>query len=149
MFLLGYRLPIINYSPIIKILTLQSSIKINEIKSFYFKLRLSKTTCLTNKGKIFAWQGQLPLDLPPPSAPTSGSCHRYVRLPHAPATSMCACHTHQPPLCAPATRTSHQYVRLPHAPATAMCACHTHQPPIVTLVYTVIFCVCKNVSREI
>ncbi len=36
-----------NYSPIIKILTLQSSIKINEIKSFYFKHRLSKTTRLT------------------------------------------------------------------------------------------------------
>ncbi len=36
-----------NYSPIIKILILQSSIQINEIKSFYFKHRLSKTTCLT------------------------------------------------------------------------------------------------------
>ncbi len=35
------------FSPIIKILTLQSSIKIYEIKSFYFKHRLSKTTCLT------------------------------------------------------------------------------------------------------
>ncbi len=42
--LLGYT---INYSPIIKILTLQSSIKINEIKSFYVKHRLSKTICLT------------------------------------------------------------------------------------------------------
>ncbi len=31
---LVYRLPTINYSPIIKILTLQSAIKINEIKAF-------------------------------------------------------------------------------------------------------------------
>ncbi len=36
-----------NYSPVNKILTLQSSIQINEIKSFYFKHQLSKTTCLT------------------------------------------------------------------------------------------------------
>ncbi len=35
--ILGYRLPTMNNSPIIKTLTLQSSIKINEIKSFYFK----------------------------------------------------------------------------------------------------------------
>ncbi len=47
------RLPTMNYSPIIKILTLQSSIKINEIKSFYFKLRLSKTTCLTQNNFLF------------------------------------------------------------------------------------------------
>ncbi len=45
--LLDYRLPTMNYSPIIKILTLQSPIKINEIKIFYFKHQLSKTTCLT------------------------------------------------------------------------------------------------------
>ncbi len=44
---LVYRLPTISHSPIIKILTLQSAIKINEIKSFYFSHWLSKTTCLT------------------------------------------------------------------------------------------------------
>ncbi len=43
-----------NYSPIIKILTLQSSIKINEIKSFYFK-HLSKTTRLTRNTFIFSF----------------------------------------------------------------------------------------------
>ncbi len=42
-----------NYSLIIKILTLQSSIKINEIKSFYFKHRFSKTTCLTQNKFLF------------------------------------------------------------------------------------------------
>ncbi len=44
-----------NYSPIIKILTLQSSIKINEIKSFYFKHQLSKTTCLTRNTFFFGF----------------------------------------------------------------------------------------------
>ncbi len=46
---------------------------------------------LSSKGKIFAWQGQLPLDLPPPNAPATG-----------PATAMCACHS-----------TCHRQMRLP------------------------------------
>ncbi len=91
-----------------------------------------------SKGKIFAWQGQLPLDPPPLCAPARGSCHstchRQMRLPlylpppnapaTVPATAMCACHStchrqmrlppYLPQLCAPAT-----------VPATAMCACHS------------------------
>ncbi len=87
-----------------------------------------------SKGKIFAWQGQLPLDLPPLCAPASGSCHstchRQMHLPPdmprlcapatLPATTKCACHG-----------TCHGYVRLPPpnapttGPATAMCACHS------------------------
>ncbi len=79
--------------------------------------------------KIFAWQGQLPLDLPPPSAPASGSCHRYVHLPHD-----------QPQPNAPATRTSHSQTRQPHnqpqpnapatRPATAKRTSHTNQPQL-------------------
>ncbi len=49
------QLHTMTYSTIIKILTLQSSVKINEIKSFNFKHRLSKTTCLTqNKFLLIA-----------------------------------------------------------------------------------------------
>ncbi len=47
--LIGYRLPTMNHSPIIKILTPQSSIKINDIKKLLFQAPTFKNNLFNTK----------------------------------------------------------------------------------------------------